>query len=98
MVAKENLTDLCFIKTVLPSVLKILIDVFKYNHKSVNQGYVNRLKNVILNLYLEKCVPTVESDLSLVTCVGSPIEVLNYTQDVLHRKIRDGTESLDWTC
>ncbi len=55
----------CFVKAALPWILELLTTHFKYNRASVNDGYVQSLRKLILNIYSQKCVPQINEEVEV---------------------------------
>lgn len=57
----------CFVKAALPWILELLTTHFKYSRGSVNDGYVQSLRALILNIYSQKCVPQINEEVEVRT-------------------------------
>lgn len=55
----------CFVKAALPWILELLTTHFKYSRGSVNDGYVQTLRALILNIYSQKCVPQINEEVEV---------------------------------
>lgn len=55
----------CFVKAALPWILELLTTHFKYARGSVNDGYVQSLRALILNIYSQKCVPQINEEVEV---------------------------------
>lgn len=55
----------CFVKAALPWILELLTTHFKYIRGSVNDGYVQSLRALILNIYSQKCVPWINEEIEV---------------------------------
>lgn len=55
----------CFVKAALPWILELLTTHFKYTRGSVNDGYVQSLRALILNIYSQKCVPQINEEIEV---------------------------------
>lgn len=55
----------CFVKAALPWILELLTTHFKYIRGSVNDGYVQSLRALILNIYSQKCVPQINEEVEV---------------------------------
>lgn len=62
----------CFVKAALPSILELLTTNFKYGRGSVNYGYVQSLRALILNIYSQKCVPQINEEVEVSTRECTP--------------------------
>ena len=58
----------CFVKAALPWILELLATHFKYGRGSVNEGYVQSLRALILNIYSQKCVPQINEEVEVSAC------------------------------
>jgi len=55
----------CFVKAALPWILELLTTHFKYSRGSVNDGYVQSLRALVLNIYSQKCVPQIDEEVEV---------------------------------
>lgn len=55
----------CFVKAALPWILELLTTQFKYSRGSVNDGYVQSLRALILNIYSQRCVPQINEEVEV---------------------------------
>lgn len=58
-------SNCCFVKAALPWILELLTTHFKYSRGSVNDGYVQSLRALILNIYSQKCVPQINEEVEV---------------------------------
>ena len=65
----------CFVKAALPWILELLTTHFKYSRGSVNDGYVQSLRALILNIYSQKCVPQINEEVEVSECLNSELAV-----------------------
>ncbi|KAM9342446.1 macrophage colony-stimulating factor 1b [Pholidichthys leucotaenia] len=106
-IERRNLSKCCFVKAALPWILELLSTHFKYNHGSVNDGYVQSLRALVLNIYSQKCVPQINEEIedkpeSFERIYrGSPLEALQRVTEVLSVYWELATTSdgpVDWRC
>lgn len=55
----------CFVKAALPWILELLSTHFRYNRRSVNYGYVQSIRALVLNIYSQKCVPQINEEVEV---------------------------------
>lgn len=90
----------CFVKAALPSILELLTTNFKYSRGSVNYGYVQSLRALILNIYSQKCVPQIneEVEVSAGASVCLPWLSLSTRLRLTHCVVGEKRKNiLDWT-
>ncbi|XP_075883180.1 macrophage colony-stimulating factor 1b isoform X1 [Nelusetta ayraudi] len=106
-IERRSLSKCCFVKAALPSILELLTTNFKYSRGSVNYGYVQSLRALILNIYSQKCVPQINEEVEdkpesfEMLYSSSPIEALQRASEVLSDYWELVTKSdvpLDWRC
>ncbi|XP_070695968.1 macrophage colony-stimulating factor 1b isoform X3 [Pempheris klunzingeri] len=106
-IERRSLSKCCFVKAALPWILELLTTHFKYSRGSVNDGYVQSLRLLILNIYSQKCVPQINEEVedkpeSLEMLYrGSPSEALQKASEVLSvywELVTTSDAPLDWTC
>ncbi|XP_068608231.1 macrophage colony-stimulating factor 1b [Brachionichthys hirsutus] len=106
-IERRSLSNCCFIKAALPWILELLTTHFKYSRGSVNDGYVQSLRALILNIYSQKCVPQINEEVEdmpesfEMLYRGSPSEALQRASEVLALywelvTMRD--MSVNWRC
>ncbi|XP_061760198.1 macrophage colony-stimulating factor 1b isoform X1 [Nerophis ophidion] len=106
-IEQKTLSQCCFVKAALPWILELLTTHFQYNRGSVNYGYVQSLRTLILNMYSQKCVPQINEEIEdkpesfEAVCKGSPAGALQRASKVLSVyldlvKTRD--TPIDWSC
>ncbi|TNM86936.1 hypothetical protein fugu_007166 [Takifugu bimaculatus] len=106
-IERQSLSKCCFVKAALPWILELLTTHFKYTRGSVNDGYVQSLRALILNIYSQKCVPQINEEIEdkpesfEMLYSGSPLEALQGVSEVLSLYWELVTMSkvpLDWRC
>nr|XP_046253793.1 macrophage colony-stimulating factor 1b isoform X2 [Scatophagus argus] len=88
-IERRSLSKCCFVKAAFPWILELLTTHFKYSRGSVNDGYVQSLRALILNIYSQKCVPQINEEVEdkpesfEILYRGSPSEALQRVSEVL---------------
>ncbi|CAJ1084957.1 macrophage colony-stimulating factor 1b isoform X1 [Xyrichtys novacula] len=104
---RRSLSKCCFVKAALPWILELLTTHFKYNRGSVNDGYVQSLRALILNIYSQKCVPQINEEIEdkpesfEMLYRGSPSEALQKASEVLSaywELVTTSDTPVDWRC
>ncbi|XP_036415797.1 macrophage colony-stimulating factor 1a [Colossoma macropomum] len=60
---RQNLSDVCYIKAAFPHILDLLNTHFRYGRDSDNYNYISSLKNLIYNIYSQKCIPPINEEI-----------------------------------
>ncbi|GAA6216379.1 uncharacterized protein LOC108889535 isoform X1 [Lates japonicus] len=106
-IERRSLSKCCFVKAALPWILELLTTHFKYSRGSVNDGYVQSLRALILNIYSQKCVPQINEEVedkpeSFETLYrGPPTEALQRASEVLSvywELVTTSDAPVDWRC
>ncbi|XP_061590806.1 macrophage colony-stimulating factor 1b [Cololabis saira] len=106
-IKQRSLSKCCFVKAALPWILELLTTHFKYKRGSVNDGYVQSLRALILNMYSQKCVPQINEEVEdepenfEILYRGSPSEALQKVSEVLAvywELVTTSDSPVDWTC
>ncbi|KAM9856223.1 macrophage colony-stimulating factor 1b [Aulostomus maculatus] len=106
-IEQRTLSKCCFVKAALPWILELLTTHFKYNRGSVNDGYVQSLRALILNIYSQKCVPQINEEVENkpesfeMLYRGSPTEALQRASEVLSvywELVTMSDTPVDWRC
>ncbi|KAK7884891.1 hypothetical protein WMY93_028014 [Mugilogobius chulae] len=106
-IERRSLSKCCFVKAALPWILELLTTHFKYGRGSVNDGYVQSLRALILNMYSQKCVPQINEEVEdkpesfEMSYRSSPSEALQRALEVLTLYWELVTKSeapINWTC
>ncbi|XP_028309590.1 macrophage colony-stimulating factor 1b isoform X2 [Gouania willdenowi] len=106
-IERRSLSKCCFVKAALPWILELLTTHFRYNRGSVNDGYVQTLRTLILNIYSQKCVPQINEEVEdkpesfEIIYKSSPSETLQRVLEVLSLYLELMTmsyASVDWRC
>ncbi|KAK9514832.1 hypothetical protein VZT92_025519 [Zoarces viviparus] len=106
-IERRSLSKCCFVKAALPWILELLTTHFKYSRGSVNDGYVQSLRALILNIYSQKCVPQINEEVEdkpesfEILYRGSTSEALQRASDVLSvywELVKTSNAPVDWRC
>ncbi|XP_045912872.1 macrophage colony-stimulating factor 1b isoform X3 [Micropterus dolomieu] len=106
-IEQRSLSKCCFVKAALPWILELLTTHFKYSRGSVNDGYVQSLRALILNIYSQKCVPQINEEVEdkpesfEMLYRGSPTEALQRASEVLSvywELVTTSDAPVDWRC
>ncbi|XP_005448802.1 macrophage colony-stimulating factor 1b isoform X1 [Oreochromis niloticus] len=106
-IERRSLSKCCFVKAALPWILELLTTHFKYIRGSVNDGYVQSLRALILNIYSQKCVPWINEEIEdkpesfEVLYRGSPSDALQKVSEVLTvywELVTTSDAPVDWRC
>ncbi|XP_019123350.1 macrophage colony-stimulating factor 1b isoform X2 [Larimichthys crocea] len=106
-IERRSLSKCCFVKAALPWILELLTTHFKYSRGSVNDGYVQSLRALILNIYSQKCVPQINEEVEdkpesfEMLYRGSPSEALQRASEVLSvywELVTMSDAPVDWRC
>ncbi|KAF3860619.1 hypothetical protein F7725_000874 [Dissostichus mawsoni] len=95
-IEQRSLSKCCFVKAALPWIFELLTTHFKYSRGSVNDGYVQSLRALILNIYSQKCVPQINEEIERVTseALQKAAEVLS----VYWELVTTSDAPVDWRC
>ncbi|CAL1605604.1 unnamed protein product [Knipowitschia caucasica] len=106
-IEQRSLSKCCFVKAALPWILELLTTHFKYGRGSVNEGYVQSLRALILNMYSQKCVAEINEEVEdkpesfEILYTSSPSEALQRALEVLTlywELVTFSKKPIDWTC
>ncbi|XP_017264858.1 macrophage colony-stimulating factor 1b isoform X2 [Kryptolebias marmoratus] len=106
-IERRTLSKCCFVKAALPWILELLTTHFKYNRGSVNDGYVQTLRALILNIYSQRCVPEINEEVEdkpesfEMVHHGSTLDALRKASDVLSvywELVTTSDSPVDWRC
>ncbi|KAM3871763.1 macrophage colony-stimulating factor 1b [Diretmus argenteus] len=106
-IERKSLSKCCFVKAALPWILELLTTHFKYTRGSVNDGYVQSLRALILNIYSQRCVPQINEEIEdkpesfEMSFKGSPSEALHSALEVLSLYwdlVTTSDSPVDWRC
>ncbi|KAL4622390.1 macrophage colony-stimulating factor 1 isoform X1 [Arapaima gigas] len=102
-----NLGKICYVKAAFHQIQDLLHSHFKFPQSSDNYRYVNELKDVINNIFSQKCIPDIdqahEDDPIKFQKVysSSPKEALQKVENVIEMYMQLMTESnslVNWDC
>nr|XP_015823713.2 macrophage colony-stimulating factor 1b isoform X1 [Nothobranchius furzeri]XP_015823714.2 macrophage colony-stimulating factor 1b isoform X1 [Nothobranchius furzeri] len=106
-IERRMLSKCCFVKAALPWILELLTTHFKYKRGSINDGYVQSLRALILNIYSQRCVPQINEEIEdkpesfEIVYHGSPLNALQKASDVLSvywELVTTRDSPVDWRC
>ncbi|XP_034393980.1 macrophage colony-stimulating factor 1b [Cyclopterus lumpus] len=106
-IERRSMSKCCFVKAALPWILELLTTHFKYSRGSVNDGYVQSLRALILNIYSQKCVPQINEEVEdkpesfEILHRGSTLEALQRASEVLSvywELVTTNDAPVDWSC
>ncbi|KAG7477739.1 hypothetical protein MATL_G00072830 [Megalops atlanticus] len=104
---RQSLSKVCYVKAAFPQVLELLNTRFQYAQSSDNYHYVFALKNLVLNIYSQKCIPEINEELEdnpvrfMKEYSGSLREALEKIREVIQLYMELMTENnkpVDWNC
>ncbi|XP_056128906.1 macrophage colony-stimulating factor 1b isoform X2 [Lampris incognitus] len=106
-IERRGLSKCCFVKAALPWILELLTTHFRYTRGSVNDGYVQSLRALILNIYSQRCVPQINEEVEdkpenfEISLKESPSEALRKALEVLSvywELVTTSDTPVDWSC
>lgn len=106
-IERRSLSKCCFVKAALPWILELLTTHFKYGRGSVNDGYVQSLRALILNMYSQQCVPQINEEVEdkpesfEMLYRSSPSDALQRALEVLSvywELVTMSDSPIDWRC
>lgn len=59
----------CYVKAAFPHILELLNTQFSYAKDSDNYRYTNSLKNLIYNIYSQRCIPPINEEIEVTKSV-----------------------------
>ncbi|XP_018614032.1 macrophage colony-stimulating factor 1a isoform X2 [Scleropages formosus] len=104
---RQSLGKICYVKAALHQIQDLLQNHFKYARSSDNYRYVNELKEVIKNIFSQKCIPDIdeahEDDPIKFQKVyhTSPKEALQKAQKVIElymELMMENNAPVNWNC
>ncbi|XP_036387357.1 macrophage colony-stimulating factor 1a isoform X2 [Megalops cyprinoides] len=104
---RQSLSKVCYVKAAFPQVLELLNTRFQYAQNSDNYHYVLALKNLVLNIYSQKCIPEINEELEdnpvrfMKEYSSSLRETLEKIREVIQLYMELMTENnkpVDWNC
>ncbi|KAK2874290.1 hypothetical protein Q8A67_021443 [Cirrhinus molitorella] len=103
----QNLSVVCYVKAAFPHILELLNTQFRYAKDSDNYRYTNSLKNLIYNIYSQRCIPPINEEIEdspmkfVRTHVTLPRAALEKAEEVIRMYMSLMTQSnkpVDWNC
>ncbi|XP_059384766.1 uncharacterized protein LOC132119041 [Carassius carassius] len=104
---RQNLSVVCYVKAAFPHILELLNTQFRYAKDSDNYRYTNSLKNLIYNVYSQRCIPPINEENEnspmrfLKAHMTLPREALEKAEEVIRMYMGLMTQSdkpVDWNC
>ncbi|KAI2659220.1 Macrophage colony-stimulating factor 1 [Labeo rohita] len=104
---RQNLSAVCYVKAAFPHILELLNTQFRYAKDSDNYRYTNSLKNLIYNIYSQRCIPPINDEIEdspvkfVRTHVTLPRAALEKAGEVIRMYMGLMTQSnkpVDWNC
>uniref|UniRef100_A0A672RS94 Colony stimulating factor 1a (macrophage) n=1 Tax=Sinocyclocheilus grahami TaxID=75366 RepID=A0A672RS94_SINGR len=104
---RQNLSVVCYVKAAFPHILELLNTQFRYAKDSDNYRYTNSLKNLIYNIYSQRCIPPINEEIEdspmkfLRTHMTLPRGALEKAEEVIRMYMGLMTQSdkpVDWNC
>ncbi|XP_077060415.1 macrophage colony-stimulating factor 1a isoform X1 [Siphateles boraxobius] len=106
-IERQNLSVVCYVKAAFPHILELLSTQFRYAKDSDNYRYTNSLKNLIYNIYSQRCIPPINEEMEdsptkfIRMHMTLPREALEKAEEVIHMYMGLMTQSdkpVDWNC
>ncbi|XP_051525862.1 macrophage colony-stimulating factor 1b isoform X2 [Myxocyprinus asiaticus] len=106
-IERKHLSVVCYVKASLPRVLELLNVHFKYLRGSGSAQAVVSIQNLILNIYSQHCIPSINEELEEDPVSferqynESPVQALQRVEEVLSLYLHIITTTdtpLNWTC
>ncbi|XP_066528530.1 macrophage colony-stimulating factor 1a isoform X2 [Hoplias malabaricus] len=103
----HSLSDVCYVKAAFPYVLDLLNTHFRYGRGSDNYNYTNLLKNLIYNIYSQKCIPSINEEIEdspmkfAQLYTTSPRVGLEKVEEVFQMYkdlVTKNDKAVDWSC
>uniref|UniRef100_A0A671NTY6 Colony stimulating factor 1b (macrophage) n=1 Tax=Sinocyclocheilus anshuiensis TaxID=1608454 RepID=A0A671NTY6_9TELE len=82
---RQNLSVVCYVKAAFPHILELLNTQFRYAKDSDNYRYTNSLKNLIYNIYSQRCIPPINEEIE----VTKSIFILFEISEIPHTNVCD---------
>ncbi|MCJ8744347.1 hypothetical protein PDJAM_G00117570 [Pangasius djambal] len=104
---RQNLSEVCYIKAAFPHILDLLNTHFTYEKGSDNYRYTSSLKDLIYNIYSQKCIPPINEEIEenpvkfARLYMSLPREGLQKTEEVFQmykRLMSKSDEHVNWNC
>lgn len=104
---RQNLSEVCYIKAAFPHILDLLNTHFTYETGSDNYRYTSSVKDLIYNIYSEKCIPPIDEEIEenpvkfARLYISLPREGLQKTEEVFQmykRLMSKNDKPVNWNC
>ncbi|XP_051767570.1 macrophage colony-stimulating factor 1a isoform X2 [Ctenopharyngodon idella] len=104
---RQNLSVVCYVKAAFPHILELLNTQFSYAKDSDNYRYTNSLKNLIYNIYSQRCIPPINEEIEdsptkfIRIHMTLPRAALEKAEEVIRMYMGLMTQSdkpVDWNC
>ncbi|XP_018978492.2 uncharacterized protein LOC109109927 isoform X1 [Cyprinus carpio] len=104
---QQNLSVVCYVKAAFPHILELLNTQFRYAKDSDNYRYTNSLKNLIYNIYSQRCIPPINEEIEdspkkfIRTHMTSPRAALEKAEEVIRMYMGlmiQSSKTVDWNC
>ncbi|XP_073682387.1 macrophage colony-stimulating factor 1a [Garra rufa] len=104
---RQNLSVVCYVKAAFPHILELLNTQFRYAKDSDNYRYTTSLKNLIYNIYSQRCIPPINEEIEdspmkfVRTHMTLPRAALEKAEEVIRMYMGLMTQSnkpVDWNC
>ncbi|XP_051760351.1 macrophage colony-stimulating factor 1b isoform X2 [Ctenopharyngodon idella] len=106
-IERKHLSMVCYVKATLPRVLELFNVHFKYMRGSGSAQAVVSIQNLILNIYSQHCIPSLNEELEEDPVAferqynETPVQALQRVEEVLSlylHLITSTNTSVNWTC
>ncbi|XP_073675833.1 macrophage colony-stimulating factor 1b [Garra rufa] len=106
-IERKHLSVMCYVKATLPRVLELFNVHFKYTRGSGSAQTVVSIQNLILNIYSQHCIPSLNEELEEDPVAferqynESPVQALQRAEEVLTlylHLITTTNTPVNWTC
>ncbi|XP_067250070.1 macrophage colony-stimulating factor 1b [Chanodichthys erythropterus] len=106
-IERKHLSMVCYVKATLPRVLELFNVHFKYMRGSGSAQAVVSIQNLILNIYSQHCIPSLNEELEEDPIAfekqfnETPVQALQRVEEVLSlylHLISSTNTSVNWTC
>ncbi|XP_043108066.1 macrophage colony-stimulating factor 1a [Puntigrus tetrazona] len=104
---RQNLGVVCYVKAAFPHILELLNTQFRYARDSDNYRYTNSLKNLIYNIYSQRCIPPINEEIEdspmkfIRTHMTLPRAALEKAEEVIRMYMGlmiQNDKPVDWNC
>ncbi|XP_052425663.1 uncharacterized protein LOC127968450 isoform X1 [Carassius gibelio] len=104
---QQNLSVVCYVKAAFPHILELLNTQFRYAKDSDNYRYTNSLKNLIYNIYSQRCIPPINEEIedspkrftrTLMTVPRAALEKVEEVIRMFMGLMIQSNKPVDWNC